>query len=185
MLTSAEKQKRYRQRHPEKIREYKRLYRIKYPEKAKEGEHRRMKRYRAKNGCKDWNNWKMRHGEKAKKYLREYRVFLYRTNIFYKISSRLRGRLWDALRGRRKIGSHIEKLGCGIEELKKHLENQFREGMTWENYGHKGWHIDHKIPLSAFDLTNPEQLSKACHYTNLQPLWAKDNLSKHNKIIYG
>ena len=54
--------------------------------------------------------------------------------------------------------------------------------MSWDNYGRTGWHIDHIIPLSKFDLTDREQFLKACHYTNLQPLWAKDNLIKGNKF---
>ena len=54
--------------------------------------------------------------------------------------------------------------------------------MTWENWSFKGWHLDHIIPLDSFDLSKEEDKKKAYHYTNLQPLWAKDNLSKGNKI---
>jgi hypothetical protein len=63
-----------------------------------------------------------------------------------------------------------------------YLEKQFAPGMTWENYGIDGWHIDHIIPLSSAkgDL---DQLKKLCHYTNLQPLWAEDNLKKSNRLI--
>jgi len=67
------------------------------------------------------------------------------------------------------------------DELKKYLESKFTEGMCWENYGLYGWHIDHIIPLSS--AKNEEELIKLCHYTNLQPLWSFDNLSKHNKIL--
>lgn len=83
-----------------------------------------------------------------------------------------------------KSGSPVRDLGCSLEELKTHLEQQFQLGMTWENWSRTGWHIDHIQPLSSFDLTDREQFLKAAHYTNLQPLWAKDNLVKHNKISY-
>jgi hypothetical protein len=73
-------------------------------------------------------------------------------------------------------------LGCSIEFLKAHLESKFQPGMSWDNWSHKGWHVDHIVPISAFDLTDEAQLKQACHYTNLQPLWAKDNLKKHAKI---
>ena len=54
--------------------------------------------------------------------------------------------------------------------------------MAWENYGLKGWHVDHIIPISFYDLTNEDEVKKACHYSNLQPLWWQDNLEKGNKI---
>jgi hypothetical protein len=54
--------------------------------------------------------------------------------------------------------------------------------MNWDNYGRKGWHIDHIKPLSSFDLTNKEQFKKACHYTNLQPMWYDENIKKEDKI---
>lgn len=55
--------------------------------------------------------------------------------------------------------------------------------MSWDNHGFSTWHVDHKVPLAAFDLTDTEQLTKACHYTNLQPLWAHDNMSKGARIV--
>ena len=81
----------------------------------------------------------------------------------------------------KKITSHIKELGCSIEELKLYLEKQFQIGMTWENWNNTGWHIDHIKPLSKFNLTDINQIKEACHYTNLQPLWAKDNILKGNK----
>ena len=56
--------------------------------------------------------------------------------------------------------------------------------MTWKNYGRNGWHIDHILPCSSFDLTDPEQRRKCFHYTNLQPLWEIDNIRKSDKVPY-
>ena len=77
-----------------------------------------------------------------------------------------------------KKNKTILYIGCSLEELKLHLEKQFKPGMTWENHGE--WHIDHIIPLAS--AKTEEDLYKLNHYTNLQPLWAIDNLKKSNKI---
>lgn len=74
-------------------------------------------------------------------------------------------------------------LGCSLGEFKLYIENQFEPGMTWDNYGTK-WHLDHFIPLSYFDLNDRTQFLEAFHYTNVQPLWAKDNLKKSNKLPF-
>jgi hypothetical protein len=69
------------------------------------------------------------------------------------------------------------------KQLKFHRDSRNKhEYMTWENWSKYGWHIDHIKPLSSFNLTDYEQLKMACHYTNLQPMWAKDNLIKSNKV---
>jgi len=73
---------------------------------------------------------------------------------------------------------HVQDLGCTIDELKLYLEAQFEPWMTWDNYGYYGWHIDHIKPLANFDLTNRDQFLEACHYTNLQPMFWHDNLTK-------
>lgn len=98
----------------------------------------------------------------------------------FRLARNLRKRLRSALKNNFKTGSAIEDLGCSIDDLKIYLESKFQLGMTWQNYGRKGWHIDHIKPLSSFDLTNKEQLKQACHYTNLQPMWWQDNLRKSN-----
>jgi len=72
-------------------------------------------------------------------------------------------------------------IGCNDEQLENHLKSKFTEGMTMENYGE--WEVDHIMPISKFDLTNEEEIRKCFHYTNLQPLWMKDNRHKYNKII--
>ena len=74
--------------------------------------------------------------------------------------------------------------GYSIEELMIHLEALFTVGMTWDNYGYRGWHIDHIIPCSRFDLSLDSEQIKCFHYTNLQPLWMFENISKHNVRNY-
>ena len=76
----------------------------------------------------------------------------------------------------------LELLGGDIDAARKHIESMWAPGMSWENHGRRTWHIDHVKPLDSFDLSDPEQFKKACHYTNLQPLWWRDNQFKHNKI---
>ena len=103
----------------------------------------------------------------------------------YKLAQCLRDRLNKALKGNQKTGSAIRDLGCSIDFLRQHLESLFQPGMSWDNWSLHGWHIDHMQPLSSFDLTNREQLLKACHYTNLQPLWAEENLKKSDQADWG
>jgi hypothetical protein len=88
-----------------------------------------------------------------------------------------------ALLGKQSTGAAIKHLGCTVEAFRAHIEAQFLDGMTWDNWGRgwhgeRPWHMDHIRPLAAFDLTDPEQVAAACHYTNLRPLWAVENLSK-------
>lgn len=129
------------------------------------------------------------HRKEILAYARDYRIrnrkhiALWRKNRYhrdvpYRLANVLRARLNKALRKDSKKGSFINDLGCSVGELKSHIERMFLTGMSWENWGQNGWHIDHIIPISSFDLTNREQYLKAIHYTNLQPLWAKDNIRK-------
>lgn len=104
-------------------------------------------------------------------------------DIQYKLALHLRNRINCFIKKNVRPGSAVKDLGCTLGEFKLYIESKFQPGMSWENYGLYGWHIDHIYPLSKVDLTNKEQFLKACHYTNLQPLWAKDNLKKKNKII--
>jgi hypothetical protein len=100
-----------------------------------------------------------------------------KTDVNFRLGMNLRHRVKNSLRS----GSAVRDLGCTIDELRQHLESKFQPGMTWDNYGLHGWHIDHIRPLANFSLENREEFLKAAHYTNLQPLWAKDNLVKGNR----
>lgn len=108
----------------------------------------------------------------------------YRNNPIFKLKLILRNRINKIINSNLKSGSVIEDLGCTIEQLRKHLEKQFKSGMTWENHSQFGWHIDHIKPLASFDLTNREEFLQACHFTNLQPLWWDENLSKSSRVTY-
>jgi hypothetical protein len=119
--------------------------------------------------------------EYDREYKKEYHKRKYSTDQQYRLAMLLRNRLRLALRSRKKVGSHVGLLGCTIEELVIHLEGQFTEGMTWENHNPKGWHIDHRIPLAAGDLTDENWLKIVLHYRNLQPLWAEENLKKKDR----
>lgn len=100
------------------------------------------------------------------------------TDINYKLSLRLRHRVYIALKskGIKKLHRTMDLLGCNIETFKSHLQSQFKTNMNWANYGK--WHIDHIKPCANFDLTNPTEQKICFHYSNMQPLWAHENLQK-------
>lgn len=99
------------------------------------------------------------------------------------IKNVLRHRLRRFIKGAPSQQGFSELVGCSYLELRKIIEDKFVEGMTWDNWTVNGWHIDHIMPLSSFNLYDSDQLKEACSYQNLQPLWAKDNLSKSDKLL--
>lgn len=123
--------------------------------------------------------WRNSNKEKYNEYQRLFRS----NNDLIKLACNIRNRINNYLKIKNvvKKNNTFEIIGCSPEFLKEYLESQFVDGMCWENKGFYGWHIDHIIPLS-FAKTEDE-FYKLCHYTNLQPLWAKDNMIKSNKII--
>jgi hypothetical protein len=103
------------------------------------------------------------------------------TNINFKILCNLRTRLYLVLKNNPKSSTTMKLVGCSVERLKEYLQSKFQSGMTWSNYGK--WHVDHIKPCASFDLSKPSEQKKCFRYTNLQPLWAKDNLSKPKQKI--
>lgn len=128
-----------------------------------------------------------RQKEYVKKRRAEYARLQRKTSTNHRILCNLRSRLYSAIKSYKCGLNKLERtkilLGCSIVELKLHIEKQFKDGMNWENYGKGGWHIDHIIPCDSFDLTILSEQQKCFHYSNLQPLWAKDNISKGNKTL--
>lgn len=103
----------------------------------------------------------------------------------YKLKVLLRQRIGKAIQKDYKFSSAVTLLGCSITEFKQFIEKKFQAGMTWNNNTRFGWHLDHIKPLAAFDLTNPEQQKEALHFSNYQPLWWNENLSKGARTLNG
>jgi len=100
----------------------------------------------------------------------------YNNNPNHKIKAIIQASLHNYLKS--KTNNSIYYIGCTIQELKKHLENQFIDNMTWDNHGQFGWHIDHIKPVNTFDLNDEKQLMECWNYTNLRPLWWYENLTR-------
>ena len=171
-------QKEWREDNKERVMCYKRtFYKINYARgKAKKDEWVQKNRKHVRTSQK---LWRTNNKASVNAYIRK----KYATDNRFKISVLLRGRFRKALKRRQVNGSAIRDLGCSIAELEIYLQTKFQNGMTWGNHGK--WHIDHKVPLYSFDLTDRGQLLRALHYTNLQPLWATDNLKKGRKLSTG
>ena len=133
--------------------------------------------YRQKDYSKKYND-KASTKEKVNARVKAKRL----VDPLFKAAHYLRNRIWSALKANKwhKTAHFKDYIGCTQEELKIHLEKQFKPGMTWENHSKIGWHADHIIPLES--ASTVEELYKLCHYTNLQPLWATDNFHKSDKL---
>ncbi len=120
------------------------------------------------------------------KYLKRNKKYFknnYWTNIKFRISKILRNRVYLALRAKNvsKNKKIMELIGCSVEFFIDYTKSKFTKGMSWEELMEGNIHIDHIKPLALFNLVNENEQKKAFHYTNMQPLWAKDNLSKGKK----
>lgn len=153
-----------------------------YKENHKEFYNQYQREYQKTSKFKKYlKKYTKKNKERIKKYQREWNKKQRAENPLFKLAHILRIRLSRALKSKKwsKNSQLITYLGCSLEELKQHLESKFQSGMTWENHGYYGWHVDHIIPIdSAIDA---EHMHKLCHYTNLQPLWRFDNQSKGDK----
>ena len=155
-----------------------------YYRKNKPARIAQKKAYRENNleHCKNLDNaWYEKNKDKITKRERARYKERYANDLDYKMKRVLRSRLRGALKnyvnkGKVKSKQTMILIGCSLEDLKKHLESQFTGGMSWDNHGE--WHIDHIIPCSSFDLSLTEEQERCFCYTNLQPLWAKDNIAK-------
>lgn len=155
-----EQQKKYREKHRETLNKNRKEWGLENPDKVALN----AKKYREKN--RDKINQRRREKRKS--------------NINFRLRTIVSNRIRMALVRGSKNSTSYDLVGCSWENLKLYLEKQFLDGMTWDNYGK--WHIDHIKPCCSFDLTDIEQQKLCFHYTNLQPLWAIDNLKKSGRI---
>jgi len=173
LMSGAERQARYRVRHRSSVAAYQRDYYA----KNKTAICNRRKELRDRDGIREAEaerarKWRKENPDKASEARRRQRR---KMSDAQKLVNSLRRRLRRLVRGGRR-DHMVDLIGCTADELKHHIEKQFEEGMSWED--RRRWHLDHIVPCSAFDLSDPEQQRACFHYTNLQPRWAVDNLRK-------
>lgn len=171
-----------------KYKEQEKQYRVKYYQEKIKPKNKGRKEKKTKE---EWDlyhaEYRRKNREKLKIQARKYRAnkaeivrdnrkkLYQKRTASDKIKQNLRVRIRKCIK--RKSDSSMELIGCSIEDLCVYLESKFTNGMTWANYGPKGWHIDHIIPCSSFDLLDPDEQKKCFHYTNLQPLWATTEIA--------
>jgi len=171
------KKKYYLNNYEEKIKKYKNKYYLINKEK--------IIKYKKKyylNNIKKMKKYYKLYSQKNRKKLNQYRANKAKNDPIFKLIQNQRRRIRQALKEMKKTKSTLKLLGCSATELWNHLEKQFKSKMTRKNYGK--WHVDHIRPCASFDLTNPKQQQICFHYTNLQPLWAIDNIKKGAKLDY-
>jgi hypothetical protein len=151
-----------------------------YNQNSEKLKKRRKERY-SENTTEELDKNKIYYNKNKKEIINNLRIKR-QTDNFFRMKNNLRSRLIQFLSSHNlhKDNKTFEIVGCSPEFLKEYLENKFTEGMSWNKMG-ESIHIDHIIPLSS--AKNEEEVYELCHYTNLQPLWAEDNLRKGNKIL--
>lgn len=118
--------------------------------------------------------------ERSKKVFSAWKKAKYTASTFFRTKCKLRSRISEAFKKKTCSKRTENILGASFQDVCLYLEKGFTSGMTWDNQTKTGWHIDHIIPLSC--AKSEEHLKALCHYTNLRPLWGKENLQKHAKI---
>lgn len=171
----------WRKRNANRRKIYQRAWRLKNPNKISEHGKRHYRKYHTQHLEKQV---RYRNGnlEKCREMVKISNTKRLRNDPSYKLRKYLGGRVWTALKGSQKSLRTIDLLGCSIRDFWIYLESKFEVGMTRENYG-KVWHVDHLIPCAIFDLSKREHQKRCFHFSNLQPLFAHDNLSKSSKVV--
>lgn len=171
-----DRQRRWALEHPESVKRSLEKFKTEKTEQYKASQRKYFENNREMLNEKS-NNWKKQNREKWNGYIKTFK----QNNPNYMLSEKLRSRIRNALRGNPRSSDIQSLLGCSYSEFREYIQSKFEEGMAWHNFGE--WHIDHIRPCCSFNLSDPLEQAKCFHYTNMQPLWAKDNLQKHKKIV--
>jgi len=168
-------QKDYRSRNKEKVIESRKKYYEKNKEKISEyyQEHYKINKdtYMENN-----RKWRQENRDEINKKANK----RFQTNISARLKKNCRSRIWAAIKGHSLCSMKL--IDCTIPFFKEWLKSNFKDGMTFQNYG-SYWHVDHVIPCSKFDMKDETDITNCFRWTNLQPLEAKLNMSKHDNII--
>ncbi len=172
---------------------YRKRYDEKYPGRANEqkkkwaNENReaalKSKRKYSRNHSEKIKKWAMDNIDRLREYRRLYNANRRKNDVHYKMRHVLAKRVYSALRGVQKSANTEALLGCSIRDFLVYFESRFTDGMTWAGVMDGRIHVDHVFPCASFDLTTEEDQRKCFHFSNLQPLWAKDNRKKSDKIL--
>ncbi len=162
--------------HPERMTEYQRKHRADNLERVRD-QARRWAKDNPDTIKKNSLKYREAHVERLRATAAARHRHRRKTDTQFRLAYILRSRMTTALRFHFKAGSAVRDLGCTIDEFKQHLENHFYGEMSWDNHG-SHWHIDHIRPLCSFDLEDRGQFLQACHWSNMQPLTAVENLAK-------
>lgn len=171
------------------------------PAKVRESERRRKRREKDPERARYLNREKRKRSiDRIRKYQRErgkrrdvrdkqnaWAKKKRQTDATYRISECMSSAIWQSIKGKKNRQRWQQMVGYTIDDLKRHLESKFLPGMTWENHGKFGWHIDHIRPIASFRFqseSDPEFL-ECWGLKNLQPLWWRDNLTKKDKVTHG
>ncbi len=192
-----EKQRQWEKKNPDKVAASGRRFRLSHPEYEKERHHKyasehpeqrranARKRYKIDPAPKiaSMLKWRENNPEKYREaYLKTQRKN--RITPQGKLNNMMGRSIWTAIKGNKRGMKWEDLVGYTVDQLKKHIEKQFLPGMTWKNYSHKTWHIDHIIPKCVFNYQNPEDIDfKRCWaLKNLRPMWASENMKKGNNL---
>ena len=166
----------YKKNNPEKIKNAQKEWVLNNPEKRKKIQDKYNQK---KERQEQKKNWAKNNREKSYLWFNN----KYKNDILFNLKIKFRRRIYMAIRNNniKKTNKMIDLLGCTYLELKHHIESKFTDGMSWDLVMSGKIHLDHIIPLSFSK--NEDNLKKLCHFENLQPLWAEENIRKSNKIL--